>query len=430
MSLLRLIRQFIKDRRINRNAFSHTSIDNVVNGNCCMKLLKTLFCVGSASMLTTVFKLTLFTVSLSVSGCSWLFGEEGVFPEHSNDYLDAQESAEIVLPEGITAKNIRTDYPIPELALSQVLPAKFEVPRVEPLDTVDNKGSVRIQRFEQQQWILINASPSEVWPLVSNFLLSNNIALATADGTLGLIETDWLSSSLIDTSVLADIDLANLTFAESSDRRPNTPSVKEQFRFKLKAGVQKDTTEILIVQRSVAANESIDAAPSWSQTSSVQLREDNMVKLLSEHLANSPSQPSHSLLAQGIGSASRVILQYDTNGRPFLALYLPFDRAWASLGLALRKASFQVSDLNRSAGVYYAYSVPKAKKAKKRGLFKRVLGIGKEQQPLPDNEINPLTLQAKHDGSALIIYVQREAKPDLRTNEQAFLLRRIQGKLS
>ena len=391
-----------------------------------MKLLKIILPESAA----LIIKLLLLASVFAVSGCSWLFGDEGFFPDRNNDYLEAQESADIVLPEGMTAEGIRSDYPIPDLALSQVLPAKFEVPRVESLDTVDNKGSVRVQRFEQQQWILINASPGEVWPLVSNFLLSNNIALATADGTLGLIETDWLSSSLIDTSVLADIDLANLTFSENSERRPNTPSIKEQFRFKLKAGVQENTTEIAITQRSVAANESIDAAPSWSQTSSLKTREDNMVKLLSEHLASSPSQPSHSLLAQGIGSASRVILHYDTDGRPYLALYLPFDRAWASLGLALRKASFEVSDLNRSAGVYYAYSVPKAKKAKKRGFFKRMLGIDKDQQPLPDNEIDPLTLQAKHDGSALIIYVQREVAPDLRTNEQAFLLRRIQGKLS
>ena len=192
---------------------------------------------------------SLILVSIvTLSGCSWLFGEEGYFPGQANDYLDAKESAEIVLPEGISAENIRDDYPIPELTLSQVLPVKFEVPRVEPLDMLDNKGSVRVQRFEQQQWILINASPSEVWPLVSNFLLSNNIVLITADGTLGLIETDWLSSSLMDTSVLADIDLANLAFSEPSERRPVKQAIKEQFRFKLKAGVQKNTTEILVTQ--------------------------------------------------------------------------------------------------------------------------------------------------------------------------------------
>lgn len=403
-----------------------------------MKNFKNINCVTLSSILKFEFRLPprlpLKLISLfaafTVSGCSWLFGDEGVFPGNDNNYLDAKESAEIVLPEGITAENIRTDYPIPELALSQILPTKFEVPRVEPLDAVENKGSVRVQRFEQQQWILINASPGEVWPLVSNFLLTNNIPLATADGTLGVIETDWLSSSLMDTSVLADIDLANLAIAEADDSRPNTSSVKEQFRFKLKAGVQENTTEILVTQRSIASDQAVENAPSWSQTSSLKMREDNMVKLLSEHLANTPNQASHSLLAQGIGSASRISLNYDAENRPYLALYLPFDRAWASLGLALRKASFEVSDLNRSAGVYYAHSIPKAKKEKERGFFKRLFGIGKPQEALPKNEIDPLILQAQHDGSALIIYVQRDAKPLLRTNEQAFLLRRIQGKLS
>lgn len=379
---------------------------------------------------TLALKSLMLVSVVTLSGCSWLFGEEGYFPGQSNEYLKAKQSADIVLPEGITAESIRDEYPIPTLALSQVLPAKFEVPRVEPLDTLDNKGSVRIQRFEQQQWILINASPSEVWPLVSNFLLSNNIALNTADGTLGLIETDWLSSSLMDTSVLADIDLANLDFSEPSERRPVRQAIQEQFRFKLKAGVQKNTTEILVTQRSIALNDSVDTAPQWNQVSTLQMREDNMVKLLSEHLANAPTQPSHSLLAQGIGSASRVIFDYDAEGRPYLALYLPFDRAWASLGLALNKASFKVSDLNRSAGIYYAHSIPKAKKEKKRGFFKRLLGLGETDQSLPADEVDPLSLSAKQEGSALIIYVQREAEPSLRINEQAFVLRRIQGKLS
>ena len=395
-----------------------------------MKNSKNISSLLIVAKLKWVVKSLVITSVFTLSGCSWLFGDEGYFPGQANDYLDAKESSEIVLPEGIKTESIHDDYPIPELTLSQVLPAKFEVPRVEPLDVLDNKGSVRVQRFEQQQWILINASPSEVWPLVSNFLLSNNIVLATADGTLGLIETDWLSSSLINTSVLADIDLANLAFSEASERPPITPAVKEQFRFKLKAGVQKNTTEILVSQRSIALSDSVDTAPNWSQVSTSQMREDNMVKLLSEHLASAPNQPSHSLLAQGIGSASRVIFNYDAEGRPYLALYLPFDRAWASLGLALKKASFKVTDLNRSTGVYYVHAIPKAKKEKKRGVFKRLLGIGKADQSLPADEIDPLSLSAQQEGSALIIYVQREAEPALRINEQAFLLRRLQGKLS
>jgi outer membrane protein assembly factor BamC len=35
-------------------------------------------------------------------------------------------------------------------------------------------------------------------------------------------------------------------------------------------------------------------------------------------------------------------------------LMLPFDRAWASLGRSLEKSSFEVTDRDRSTGLYYA----------------------------------------------------------------------------
>lgn len=399
----------------------------------------------SACSLRLIARLVLLASIVSVSACSWLFGEDGMFPGHSNDYLKAEESADIVLPEGITAESIKSDYPIPELALSQVLPEKFKIPRVEPLDTVDNKGSVRIQRFEGQQWVLVNSAPGQIWPLIASFLTSNNIPLAQADGSRGLIETDWLAADTLNTSNLTDIILdqddlnqgvvdKNRDFS-AKDNTDNKQSAEgeplnEKYRFVLKAGVQKETTEVLIIQRSRPAVADKDQAANWQNGSSSQLRENNMVKLLSEHLANSPNQASHSLLAQGIGSASHVKLQYDDEGMPYLTLQLPFDRAWASLGLALRKASYQVSDLDRTQGVYYASYIAKVDRPKKRGFFKRIFGIGKRKAKAAEEAIDPVKIQTRHDGQTLIITIQREAEPPLRANEQAFMLRRIQSKLS
>ena len=371
---------------------------------------------------------------ITLSSCSWLFGEEGVFPSRSDNYLNAEESADIQLPEGVDKEALVSDYPIPDLALSQVLPEKFKVPRVEPLDTVDNKGSVRIQRFEQQQWILINAAPGQTWPLIANFLTTNNIPLLVADGTRGVIETDWLAASNLDSVAVTDTDLANLSRIDSPKNLPADDSINEKYRFVIKAGIQKETTEIIVVQQAgtadaVSGNAAASGAINWRSGSSSQLREDNMVKLLSEHLANSPNQASHSLLAQGIGSASKVALKYDDSGRPYLDLHLPFDRAWASLGLALRKASYEVSDLDRSKGVYYAHYVAKSEREKKRGFFKRLFGIGKPKAE-DKKGIDPMRIETRHDGSRLIISIQREAEPLLRSNEQAFMLRRIQSKLS
>lgn len=380
---------------------------------------------------TIVLKLLVVLTLITASGCSWLFGDEGFFPSKADAYLDAEEGQEIVLPEGIESDSISTEYPIPELALSQVLPTKFEVPRLESLDTVDNKGSVRVQRFEGEQWILVNSAPGQTWPLIASFLTSNAIPLAVADGTRGLIETDWLEAKVIDASADLDLDLKDL----GKERQPSaTPAsnLNEKYQFLLKAGVQKETTEIVVVHRSHEVSNEETPAPDWTGSSTSQLREDNMVRLLSEHLAGSPNQASHSLLAQGLGSASKVRLRYDDSGMPSLSLQLPFDRAWASLGLALKKASYEVSDLDRSKGVYYVYYVEPADKPKKRGFFKRLFGIGKAKaKALAESaEADLLQISTHHDGSALIISIQREAQPLLRSNEQAFMLRRIQNKLS
>ena len=97
-----------------------------------------------------------------------------------------------------------------------------------------------------------------------------------------------------------------------------------------------------------------------------------MINLLAEHLADSPNRASYSLLAQGIGSASKVKLLYDNSSEPYLSLSLPFDRAWASLGLALKKANFDISDLNRSRGFYVARSNGSALVKKEKGFISRL----------------------------------------------------------
>ncbi len=340
---------------------------------------------------------------LQLAACSWLFGADGVFPDRSDDYLETEVSAPLELPEGLSEVVLNDDYPVPELEVAQQLPDKFTVPRVDPLDTVENKGSVRIQRFNDQQWILVNAAPGQIWPLVRQFLASNEVALTSSDGQAGTIETDWLR------------------FAAGVAQGEDKGSQLERYQFMLRPGVQANTTEIIVDHQFQAAG---DAPPGASTE-----RETNMVTLLAEHLANSPGNASHSLLAQGIGSASKVSLEYDDAGKPFLRLQLPFDRGWASLGLALEKASYQVNDLDRSAGTYFVHYNPNRKPAKKPGFFARLFGAGNDKEPaLP--AADAMRVLADHDGEALRITIRREQAPALKPNEQAFMLRRIQNKLS
>ena len=371
---------------------------------------------------------------LVLPGCSWLFGDEGLFPSRTYDYLSVEESRDLVLPDGIEVPVIDDQYPIPSINTSRLPSAEFEVPRVQPLDSAEQKGSVKVQRFDQRQWILVNASSGQVWPLVANFLASNQIPVAVSNGNRGVIETDWLKSSRSDE---VEPSLSSFNASQSNSNRSSSANAyrselegegsRERYRFSLKPGVQKATTEIEITQQATTATTSSATPASWGNASSDSKREDNMINLLAEHLADSPNRASYSLVAQGIGSASKVKLLFDNSSEPYLSLTLPFDRAWASLGLALKKANFDISDLNRSRGFYLARSNGAASVKEEKGFISRLFSRSKDEEA---TAAETLEFSARQNGSNLIIQVQSQTGSSLDIKQQTLILRRVQKKLS
>ncbi len=369
---------------------------------------------------------------LLLPSCSWLFGDEGLFPSRTYDYLSVEESRDLVLPDGIELPAIHDQYPIPAINTSQLPSAEFEVPRVQSLDSAEQKGSVKVQKFDQRQWILVNASSGQVWPLVANFLASNQIPVAVSNGNRGVIETDWLKDIRSDE---VEPSFSSFNASQSNSNRSSSANAyrsglegsRERYRFSLKPGVQKATTEIEITQQATTATGSSATPASWGNASSDSKREDNMINLLAEHLADSPNRASYSLLAQGIGSASKVKLLYDNSSEPYLSLSLPFDRAWASLGLALKKANFDISDLNRSRGFYLARSNGAASVKEEKGFISRLFSRSKDEEA---TAAETLEFSARHNGSNLIIQVQSQTGSSLDIKEQTVILRRVQKKLS
>tara|TARA_S200000501_G_scaffold269378_1_gene253081 strand:+ start:20924 stop:22108 length:1185 start_codon:yes stop_codon:yes gene_type:complete len=369
---------------------------------------------------------------LLLPGCSWLFGDEGLFPSRTYDYLSVEESRDLVLPDGIELPAIHDQYPIPAINTSPLPSAEFEVPRVQSLDSAEQKGSVKVQKFDQRQWILVNASSGQVWPLVANFLASNQIPVAVSNGNRGVIETDWLKDIRSDE---VEPSFSSFNASQSNSNRSSSANAyrsglegsRERYRFSLKPGVQKATTEIEITQQATTATSSSATPASWGNASSESKREDNMINLLAEHLADSPNRASYSLLAQGIGSASKVKLLYDNSSEPYLSLSLPFDRAWASLGLALKKANFDISDLNRSRGFYLARSNGAASVKEEKGFISRLFSRSKDEEA---TAAETLEFSARHNGSNLIIQVQSQTGSSLDIKEQTVILRRVQKKLS
>lgn len=345
----------------------------------------------------------LAAVSIAVSGCGWLFGDKGVFRDRGDDYRRARVERPLQIPPELTQTEGEQDFAIPALAHTATLEGKFEPPRPAPLDGDPNAEQVRIRNLNGANWILVEATPGEVWPRVRQFLSTNQLNVARADATDGVIETAWLQPK-----------------AEGVSR--------ERYRFRIEQGVQRGSSEVYVLQAGAVAGDN------WPVASSDPGRESEMIKALAQFIADNGSTGAVSMLAQrGIESKGKVFLSKQAGEGAYLHLDLPFERAWPSLTLALPKAGFSIEDQNHGERELLVRYTPPIDPQDKPGMWSRfwtwVFG--------DDDDLNNPRLMyvlrvqlAADSANAVRIMLSRQdgkaSKPEVETE----LLNRIKNKLS
>ena len=279
-------------------------------------------------------------LSIGVSGCGWLFDkEDGIFRDRSHDYRKSKELKPLTIPAGINAHSIDDNYAIPPISDRSELTGEFVIPRPESLGDEVNREAVRINRLGEEQWILVNVSPGQVWPRLRSFFSLGGVGILRADAVRGILETAWIQP--VDT---------------------NLP--KERYQLKVEQGVQRGTSEVRVKQMAISAGSD------WPTQSSSSAREDALVEQLSQFLADSAIDSSVSMLADQAHNASgRVTIEQKKGQQPYIELQLPYYRAWASLGLAIKKAGFIEDDLDATQQVYYVRYVHPEDEEEEDGWF-------------------------------------------------------------
>ncbi len=291
-----------------------------------------------------LMKLALPLVLVSLcTGCGYLFGDDGVFRDKSNDYKKAREVPQLRVPEGESEAALGEIYPIPPITDTVMVAGKFDVPRPTPLDSRGEDEQVRIQSLAEESWALVNTAPGQVWPQVRAFLSASQIPVARVDASAGVIETAWVTLE--------------------------GASMASRFQFRIDQGVQRGTSELHVLQMSQAGD-----VNSWPQTSSDLAQEKDMLRAISQYIANSADSTPVSMVAdQAIHAEGKISMQEGPDNDIYIRLSLPYDRAWASVGRAIEEANFEITDRDRSAGKYYV-SFLGAQSEDEAGWFDWMLG--------------------------------------------------------
>lgn len=338
-------------------------------------------------------------LALQLTGCGYFFGDKGYFRNRSDDYLQSREVSAIKVPPGLDDEALQTVYVIPPLAEDVIISQEFDLPRPEPLVVGEYDQMVRIQKLGDERWMLAAVAPGEVWPQLRSFLNAKGLGVGRIDARQGVIETNWI------------------TIEEGA--------LRERYRFTIDEGIQRNTSEVHVTQ----ATEAPAVMDVWPAASSDLEHEQAMLVDFAQYMANSTETATVSMVAQtSISSSGKVTLQKDDDGRPHINLRLPFYRAWAALGPALKKSSFEVEDQDRSGGIYYVRFV-ESEKQEGSGWFGWMFSGDDEAVALTGNSYE-IRVVSSEEYESVIITLSASAGNELVRGEAEKLLSLIKGNLS
>jgi outer membrane protein assembly factor BamC len=220
---------------------------------------------------------------------------------------------------------------------------------------------VRVERYNDQRWLVVKGDPEKVWPVVREFWIDAGYKLAREAPELGLMETDWYE----DRAQIPQ-DIVRRTVGKLIEGMYSTPR-RDKYRTRLEKGVEPGTTEVYVSNRNfeeVYTNNTQDSTK-WMPRPADRELEAEMLTRIAEKLGAGETKvttasaplPGRKGLATPVArpaqpaQPSNAVLE--NNGAGPLVVNDGFDRAWRRVGLALDRSGFTVEDRDRSKGLFF-----------------------------------------------------------------------------
>jgi outer membrane protein assembly factor BamC len=285
---------------------------------------------------------------LLVTACST------IAPGKKVDYKKSKTTESLEVPPDLTTSSINE---APEL-LNTAGTSYSELSKGEPAAgtsrVLPEKNDIRVERDGNQQWLVIQAEPAQVWPKVREFWMQQGFLIKMEDPRLGILETGWTENRAdIPSGLIRDTLGKVMDFVYSA-------ATRDQYRVRLEHGTTPGTTELYLTQRGmeeVVTGPADDRSTVWKPRAPDPELEAEMLKRLVVFLGVD-EEKAKTLMAAKPDALSRAQLVSDSNG-VMLIDKEDFSRAWRRTGVALDRVGFAVEDRNRADGVYFVrYSDP------------------------------------------------------------------------
>ena len=319
-------------------------------------------------------------LSVTLAGC-------GILESKKIDYKSAGKLPTLELPPDLTAPTGDNRYAIPDTqgSGSATLSAYSKERKAQPAGSttlLPTQDKARIERAGSQRWLVVQATPEQVWPVIKDFWQETGFIVNLESPATGVIETDWAENR-----AKIPQDLIRRTLGKVIDGLYSTAE-RDKFRTRIEAN--QGGTEIYLSHRGM--QEVFDSADKnrtvWQPRPADPELEAEMLRRLMLRFGVEEGRAEAMLAKQQTPDQARILKDA---GEPVLEMDEGFDRAWRRVGLALDRVGFAVEDRDRSKGIYFVrYIDPDVDNNSKRDegiLAKFAFWRSKKEQTSPQLQI-------------------------------------------
>jgi outer membrane protein assembly factor BamC len=296
--------------------------------------------------MTTRVAIAALTGLLLATGCSTI---DKATSGRKVDYKKSQTTEPLEVPPDLTSSAINEAPDLLKATSSKSYSESSSTAPAAVTPTVlpQNPG-MHVERDGNQEWLLIDADPAQVWPKVRDFWLQQGFLIKKEDPRLGILETGWAENRAdIPSGIIRDTLGKIMDFAYSA-------ATRDQYRVRLEHGTTPGTTELYLTQRGmeeVVTGTTGEGSTMWKPRPSDPELEVEMLKRLMVFLGVE-EQKAKTMLATQPQAQTRAELISNSSG-VMLIDKEDFSRAWRRTGVALDRIGFAVEDRNRAKGVYF-----------------------------------------------------------------------------
>ncbi|MEO8100878.1 MAG: outer membrane protein assembly factor BamC [Betaproteobacteria bacterium] len=210
--------------------------------------------------------------------------------------------------------------------------------------------NARIERAGEQRWLVVKATPEQVWKTAKDFWTENGFVLKRESPETGIMETDWAENR-----AKIPEDLVRRTVGRLLDGLYDA-GTRDKFRTRIEPGAEKGTTEIYVSHRGVEevyTNPDRNGTAWQPRPSDKELEAEMLARLMVKFGFGGGTAQASTIAGATSAPANVARASYDKNKGGSLKVNEPFDRAWRRVGLALDRVGFTVEDRDRSKGLFF-----------------------------------------------------------------------------